>query len=73
MATGYAMIGNDGEPFIDTVCVTERGAMVNALVVVFKEPIFQQDDDQRIKNMFRNHATHGQKIARVAIHVCNTI
>lgn len=71
MAAGYAMIDADAEPFIDTVCISERGAMVNALVTVFREPVFQQDSDGKIERMFYQHATHGQKIARVAIHVCN--
>ena len=66
-AMGYAFIGSDGEPFLTTVSNSPRAAMVNALVLIFKEPVFQQDSDNKIKAKFDKLKPKGTKISRVAV------
>ncbi len=48
---------------------SERGAMVNALVAVFGILVYHKDNDERIKRLFHEHATDGQKIVRVSINI----
>lgn len=67
VTVGYAMIDPRGAPFPDTVCSTERGAMVNALGVVFSEWPTADWSDAKIIERFKQYACGVYQISPVAI------
>ena len=49
---GYALIGADGKPYVDTVFATERGAKVLALVRMFGRQVMSTAADASIDEAF---------------------
>lgn len=67
-SVGYAMVDRKGWPFPDTVCRTQRGAMVNALIAIFRHPVYATTSDAQITEDFAQiAASKGYAIAPVAI------
>jgi hypothetical protein len=66
-SAGYALIDQEGCPLPSTVGITEREAMVNALVAVFGHWVRGVDSDRKIKADFVRLKPPGFCIAPVLI------
>lgn len=67
VTVGFAMVDTQGGPFVDTVCSTERGAMINALFTVFGAMPRPDWSDAKVANRFRTYARDQYQISAVAI------
>lgn len=75
-ALGFALLDRSGVPFPSTVALTERAAMVNALVSIWSHPVYATDGDAKIEADFRRLCPAGFKISpvsveRVIVQDCN--
>ena len=66
-SVGYALIDQCGIPFPSTVAMTERGAMVNALVSIWSHMVYATDGDEKIKADFARLKPKGYEVGPVAI------
>tara|TARA_R110002126_G_scaffold21929_13_gene78804 strand:+ start:341 stop:568 length:228 start_codon:yes stop_codon:yes gene_type:complete len=72
--TAYAHTDNKGQIFVKTVSETKRAAMVNTLVTLFREPVYQQDSDNHIASLYTEKTNqYGGSIKPVTIHISNVI
>ena len=65
-SAGYALIDGD-IPFPNTVAITQRGAMVNALVSIYGHFVAATDSDAQIRADFNRLVPAGHSISPVSI------
>jgi len=58
MTEAFAAVNHRKEIIVNTVSATRRAAMVNWLVAVDHQPIYQSDTDEEIERQFRERAMY---------------
>ena len=67
VTVGFAMVDRSGSPFPNTVCDSERGAMIEGLFLIWQHTALARHTDARIKADFALHAGKDYRISTVAI------
>jgi len=68
MTKGYAHISSEGVISVPSVSPTEIGAMVNALIAIYDIPIFNNDADFTIRDIYNKVSKDGM-IVKVTIEI----